>query len=168
MLNSSLINLERKGKALVVTDVHGNLEDFNRYLDIWDAFKGKNNHFILTGDFIHELDPELDGSVEIVEEIRYRLSGNDNFHVLLGNHEWSHITGRPVYKAGLNQKLEFEELLSQKWGSRSVTKLAEYIKLFERLKIAVRTDNGVFISHAGPSKTINTLDEVINITPTWL
>lgn len=160
----SLIRLAGKGSALVVTDLHGDLKSFNRYMDIWDEFHGKNNHFILTGDFIHGLDSDTDGSVEILELLKYRISSTDNFHVLLGNHEWTHITGQHIYKGGHNQKIEFEELVRRKWGSRSVTKLAEYIGLFERLKIAVRTDNGVFISHAGPSNTINTIEQVMNIT----
>ena len=61
-----LIELPRKGKALIITDLHGNLEDYERYLDIWKEFKDKNNHLIITGDFIHSCDKD-DGSLEIIK-----------------------------------------------------------------------------------------------------
>ena len=61
-----LIELPRKGKALIITDLHGNLEDYERYMDIWKEFKDKNNHLILTGDFIHSCG-EDDGSLEIIK-----------------------------------------------------------------------------------------------------
>jgi Icc-related predicted phosphoesterase len=162
--DGSLIRLPQKGKAMVVTDLHGDLNYFNKYMDTWEEFKGEDNHFILTGDFIHGLDPADDYSVEIVEEVKYHSRHTDNFHVLLGNHEWSHITGRPVYKAGHNQKTEFENLVGEKWGGKWVQKLSEYTSFFSMLKIAVKTENGLFISHAGPSMTVMNLDEVINIT----
>jgi serine/threonine-protein phosphatase PP1 catalytic subunit len=159
----SLIQLPRKGKAMVVTDLHGDLNHFNQYLDIWEEFKDNNNHFILTGDFIHGIEPAHDFSVEIVEEVKYHFKHTPNFHVLLGNHEWSHITGRPVYKASHNQKNAFEDLVMDKCGDKWVKKLSEYTSFFATLKIAVKTDNGVFITHAGPSVTVMNLDEVINI-----
>lgn len=162
-LDESLIQLPRKGKAMVVTDLHGDLNHFNQYLDIWEEFKGKNNHFILTGDFIHGIEPESDSSVEIVEEVKYHFRHTENFHVLMGNHEWSHITGRPVYKAGRNQKTDFEDLIMDKCGDRWVQKLSEYTSFFAMLGVAVKTYNGVFITHAGPSVTVMDLDEVINI-----
>ena len=50
-LFEKLIELPHKGKALIITDLHGNLEDYNRYMEIWKEFKDKNNYLILTGDF---------------------------------------------------------------------------------------------------------------------
>ena len=44
----SLIELPGKGKAVVVTDIHGNLADFERCMKIWNYFKHSENHLILT------------------------------------------------------------------------------------------------------------------------
>ena len=67
-----LIELPQKGKALIITDLHGNLEDYKRYMDIWKEFEEKNNHLILTGDFIHSCYVN-DGSLEIIDSVKKTL-----------------------------------------------------------------------------------------------
>jgi serine/threonine-protein phosphatase PP1 catalytic subunit len=93
--------------------------------------------------------------------------------VLLGNHEWSHLTLRPVYKSGIDQRIDFEEkvrktfsnkLIRDRFANKWQRKMGEYRNFFESLPIAVKTDNKVFISHAGPSNHIKSLHDVINIT----
>ena len=77
--------------------------------------------------------------------------------------ESSHITGFPVYKDGNNQKQDFENsirLNNKNWKR----KLDGYIEFFKELPVAAKTENGVFICHAGPSININNIEEVINIT----
>lgn len=158
-----LIELPRKGKALIVTDIHGNLEDYQRYMELWREIRGRNNHFILTGDFIHSLDLD-DGSLEIIESVKEHYEQEENFHALLGNHEWAQLTGTSVYKAGYNQSYDFLELLSEKYGSRADDKLQSYKELFKNLAIAVRTENKVLISHAGPSKHLQSPADITNLT----
>ncbi len=70
--NSSLIELPGKGKALIVTDIHGNLDDFNKFMDIWDELEDDINHMVLTGDFIHAMGRENDKSIEILEAVKER------------------------------------------------------------------------------------------------
>jgi serine/threonine-protein phosphatase PP1 catalytic subunit len=77
---------------------------------------------------------------------------------LLGNHELSHIKNINIYKGGLNQKEFFEKLIKNKYGS--MEPLKEYIKFFESLAIFAKTDNKVFISHAGPSPKIDSEKKV--------
>ncbi len=162
--NGKLIELPRKGKALVITDIHGNLNDFNKFMRIWSQFKNNDNHLILTGDFIHAMGRGNDASIEILESVKRMWETNENFHVLLGNHEWSTISNKSVYKGGINQTVTFDELLREKFGESYNRKLKEYIEFFKKLPIAVRTANMIFISHAGPPKNVNSLNEIINIT----
>ncbi|ODS35730.1 MAG: hypothetical protein A7316_03360 [Candidatus Altiarchaeales archaeon WOR_SM1_86-2] len=49
-VRKSLIELPRKGRTLIVTDIHGKLADFEKYMKIGNEFKDKENHLILTGD----------------------------------------------------------------------------------------------------------------------
>lgn len=161
--NGCLIELPEKGKAIIITDLHGNLKDYNSFMNIWKNFKALNNHLIITGDFIQNGD-ENDYSIEIMESIMYNFKNDDNFHVLLGNHEWSIITGSPVFKAGENLSIKFENLLIKKFGDEYAQKLETYKKFFRKLPIAVKTGNKVFISHAGPPTSIRNIDEIIGIT----
>jgi len=164
ILMGKLIKLPKNGKALIITDIHGNLNDFNKYMHIWDKFKNSDNHLILTGDFIHAMGRENDGSIQIMESVQNQCETSENFHVLLGNHEWSTISKRSVYKAGINQTLDFDELLRENFGQSYNKELEEYVEFLKKLPIAVRTANKIFISHAGPPRNIKSLDEINHIT----
>ncbi len=159
MKYEKLIELPLQGKALIITDLHGNLEDYERYMDIWKEFKDKNNHLILTGDFIHSCD-EDDGSLKIIKSLKRYFEHEKNFHVLLGNHEWAQITNESVYKGGLNQTRAFENLVYEKYGDKADNKMELYINFFKNLAIAVKTENKVLISHAGPSKHLKSVDDI--------
>lgn len=158
-----LLELPRKCKAIVVTDLHGNLKDYRNYLSIYEKSNSKT-HFIITGDFIHGTGECFDGSLEILDSVKENFRSDKNFHVLLGNHELSHITGNPVYRGLENQKSSFEDLLRPKYPDKWENKLQEYIEFFMELPVAVKTDNKVIISHSAPSMEINNLDELKNIT----
>ncbi len=163
--NGKLVELPRKGTALIFTDIHGNITDFKKFMDIWDSFEDDvDNHLILTGDFIHAMGLDNDQSVEILEYVKFKYENSNNFHVLLGNHEWATISKKALFKAGINQTHNFEELLREKFPDDFKKKLDEYIEFFKELPIAVRTDNRIFISHAGPPHDIQSLDEIANIT----
>lgn len=164
--NGKLVELPKKGKALIITDIHGNLTDFKKFMHIWDEYEDqKDNHLILTGDFIHAMGLQNDKSVEILEYVKFLWENITNIHVLLGNHEWSTITNRSLFKAGINQTFHFDELLKNKFGpDKCKEKLYEYVEFFKKLPIAVRTSNGVFISHAGPATNIKSLEDITNIT----
>lgn len=167
MHKGKLVNLPAKGRAIVVTDLHGNLADFSRYMQIWEDFEAEDlegeNHFILTGDFIHSMNGP-DGSIEILESLIPRWEDSQNFHLLLGNHEWATLTGVPVYKGGFNQTLGFEFLLKEKFRDGWMAKLEEYAEFFKKLPLAVKTVNNVFISHAGPPHGIKNINDIVNIT----
>ena len=162
--NGKLIELPKKGKVMIITDLHGNLDDFKRYESIWkDFLLDKNNHVIVTGDFIHPMGIGEDGSIEILESLMYYFENYQNFYILLGNHEWSHLSLSPVYKLGVDQRRDFEAKVEKKFENRWIHKMAEYRKFFDNLAIGVKTANKVFISHAGPSKNIKSVDDIINI-----
>ncbi|OPX58647.1 MAG: Calcineurin-like phosphoesterase [Methanobacterium sp. PtaB.Bin024] len=159
-----LIKLPCEGIALIVTDLHGNVHDFDKILELWKDLSTNKNHLILTGDFIHAMDTsENDHSLEILEAVKGHCQF-DNFHLLLGNHEWATITHRSVYKGGENQSTNFEGLLKNKFGAEWKHKLEEYVNFFKKLPVAIKTDNGVFISHSGPPKDVNSIKEIMNIT----
>ena len=154
-----LIKLPLKGKALIITDLHGNLEDYNRYMEIWKEFKDKNNHLILTGDFIHSC-YQIDGSLEIIDSVKNHFENEKNFHVLLGNHEWAQITGESVYKGFSNQTQDFIDLIQEKYDKNADNKMESYINFFKKLAIAIKTENKVLVSHAGPSQHLKSEDDI--------
>lgn len=162
--NGNLVELPKKGKAIVVSDIHGNLKDYNKYIDIWEKYRDETTYFILTGDFIYAMGIKDDKSIEILDSVKDYFENSYNFYPLIGNHEWSTISRVSVYKGSINQSLNFEKLLKERFDDRWEKKLGEYQEFFKELPIAVRTSNKVFISHGGPPRNIKSLDEIINIT----
>ena len=73
-----LIKLPLKGKALIITDLHGNLEDYERYMDIWKEFEDKNNHLILTGILFTACNLN-DGSLEIIDSVKWLFENEEKF-----------------------------------------------------------------------------------------
>ena len=92
------------------------LNDYKRYMGIWEKCRDENTHFILTGDFIHAMGRKDDRSIEILESVKQNWENYEDFHPLLGNHEWSTISRVSVYKGGINQSLTFDELLKEHFG----------------------------------------------------
>ena len=157
-MDNKIIKLPSKGKLIVVTDIHGNIEDYNKYIDIWDA----NNpfcHILFLGDLIHEIQYSKDLSLDILEDIYNNYIHLPNFHVLLGNHELAQITNDDIWKYEINQVYGFNNHIEDKirnleFGDVTLKQVKDYynhiIKQFDYFCI---TDNGFFFSHAGISNS---------------
>lgn len=155
-MSNRLIKLPNKGKLLIVTDLHGNLEDYETYMKKWDS-NDPDSYIVIAGDFIHNVYKE-DYSIEILDDIMEKSKEYDNFYPLLGNHEWSHIINGNLFKANINLRLDFENLIKEKKGSLEPY-LSEYISFFKSLPFFMQTENGLFISHAGPSCQISSHED---------
>lgn len=156
MASGKLVELPNHGRLIVVTDLHGNLDDYNNYLDLWDE-SDMDFHIVFAGDLIHGIDSSTDGSVEILDDAMAKSKEFSNFHVLLGNHEWAHITNRSIYKLEKSLLCEFKNLVSFKKGYIE-PHLTNYIRFFKTMPYFVKTDNGLFISHSGPSDKVKSVE----------
>lgn len=156
MSHDKLIELPDYGRLIVVTDIHGDLEDYNHYLSLWDE-TNPDFHIVFAGDLIHALNIDDDGSIEILDDVIEKSKEHDNFHALLGNHEWAHITNQTIYKNQEDLLMQFKNLVSYKKGFIEPA-LTRYIKFFKTMPYFVKTANGLFISHSGPSAKIHSIE----------
>lgn len=156
MTYDKLVELPDHGRLIVVTDLHGNLDDYNRYLNLWDE-GDEDFHIVFTGDLIHGIDEQTDGSVEIVDDAMAKAKEFSNFHTLLGNHEWAQMTNTPIYKNFRPQLLDFENLVAYKKGHIE-PHLTDYIRFFKTMPYFLKTANGLFISHSGPSAKVHSIE----------
>ena len=140
-------NIELSDKTLfIVTDIHGDFDDFKYYLDLW--LNDKNNHIIFTGDLIHHDVFECDGSLDILDLVRV-YNSYDTFHVLLGNHELSQLLGENVYRYNINQCEQFCKLIEEKYPNNYFEKYNEYKSILKEFEYFITTDNGLLITHTG-------------------
>lgn len=156
MMRNKLIELPNHGRLIVVTDLHGNLDDYNHYLNLWDE-SDPDFHLVFTGDMIHGLYEDSDGSVQILDDAMVKSREYPNFHTILGNHEWAHITNKEIYKNNQPLLLGFKNVVSYSKGLIE-PHLTNYIKFFRTMPYFVKTANGLFISHSGPSDKVWTAE----------
>ena len=155
-MNDKLIELPNYGRLMVVSDLHGNLNDYEKYIGLWDC-QDPDFHIVFLGDLIHS--PYFnDKSVELLDDVIEKDKKYPNFHVLLGNHEWAHIVHRDIFKNGENIREDFEYLISYKKGTIEPA-ITEYIRFFKSMPFFVKTENGIFLSHAGPSRKVKSIED---------
>jgi len=133
------------GVAMVVTDLHGNWDDYRRYRDRFLELEhaGQADYLIFTGDLIHsEGPPETDHSLDIVLNLlELRETLGSRLICLLGNHELPHLYGVTLARGKHTYTPRFEAAL----GAHRQSIMA----FFESMPFYVRTRAGVSICHAG-------------------
>ncbi len=140
------------GVAMVVTDLHGDWDAYQRYRDRFVDLRarGQADYLILTGDLIHgEAPGTQDKSIEIVlDVIDLQIQYDQAVIYLIGNHEMPHIYGISLARGKRVYTPDFEAALTR-CGRR-----AEVISLFDSLPFFVRTRAGICLAHAGASAPI--------------
>jgi hypothetical protein len=136
------------GKAMVVTDLHGDWDTYRRYRDRFVDLQasGQADYLVLTGDLIHREDDGPDRSLEIVlDVISLQASFGQAIIYLCGNHEMPHLYGVTLTRGDQDFTPGFEAALSQS------QRREEVIALFDSLPFFLRTRAGVTLTHAGAS-----------------
>ncbi|MFL7794641.1 MAG: metallophosphoesterase family protein [Anaerolineae bacterium] len=139
-----VVDLEA-GVAMVVTDLHGDWNVYQRYRDRFLDLEahGRADTLIFTGDLIHsDGSPEEDRSLDIVLDVmalRARLG--DRIIYLLGNHELVHLYGITLQKGTHLYTPAFEAAM----GEHRV----DIVSFFDGLPVYARTQAGVSLCHAG-------------------
>lgn len=146
-----VVDLEA-GIAMVVTDLHGDWDAYQRYRDKFLALRanGRADYLILTGDLIHhEGDEADDRSLEMVLDVlALRREIGDQLIYLLGNHELPHIYSITLAKGKHLYTPRFEKAMGPQ--------RSEIMTLFESLPFYIRTKAGVTLCHAGAAAELIT------------
>lgn len=141
------------GVTMVVTDLHGNWDAYQRYRDRFVDLhsKGQADCLVFTGDLIHAETSAADKSLEIVLDVMdLQATYGQAIIYLAGNHELPHIYGINLAKGQRVYTPDFEKALTQSQTRERV------IPLFDSLPFYIRTPAGVSIAHAGaPALMVN-------------
>lgn len=138
-----------KGRIMLVSDIHGNIHDFERIINTFIKLKKKKeiDYLIFMGDMIHAYPNKnrKDESVLIIDRLiamNANMPGSDVL-CMLGNHEFVHIYNIELLKG----KLEFAKYFEWKIAEQR----AKYIEFFMNMPLVIRTQGGTMIHHAGAS-----------------
>jgi hypothetical protein len=168
----SVVHLESGDDLMVVGDLHGNLDGFREVLRIAELDLKPGRHLVLQelihgphtypndgGDRSHQL-------LEVVAALKCKYP--DRVHLILGNHELSELTGRPIAKNGHALNAEFRRGLETAYGTAAGEVYKGYHELFRSLPLAVRTPNRVFLCHTLPEPAMmDRMDASVLETGIW-
>jgi hypothetical protein len=159
--------LPDRGRALVSTDVHGNLDDFLALRRAFEVMEGEA-HWVILGDVVHAPDERArrsepllydyqDGSMRIVEQIlELEKLYPGRIHFVLGNHDHGHVGGPHTHKFHRDEVAHLESTLTE--GEKEVMR-----GLFSRALLAVAAPCGVLLSHGSPDATLQRLEDLDRI-----
>ncbi len=139
---------------MVVTDLHGDWDAYQRYRDRFVDLQaqGVADCLIFTGDLIHRENPnELDQSLEIVLDVLALQAAYGSAVIYMcGNHELPHIYAISLARGQRVYTPDFEAAMS------SSDHRSEVMALFDSLPFYIRTRAGVTLTHAGAAAPLAT------------
>jgi hypothetical protein len=168
----SVIRPDAAEDVLVVGDLHGNLNAFRQALALADLAKKPGRHLVLQ-ELVHGSafypDEGGDKSHQLVDLVcALKCQFPDRVHLILGNHELSEMTGRPIAKNGVALNALFRRGIETAYGSRADEIEGAYHELFAALPLAIRSPNRVFVCHTLPNgDKLDDLDLSVLHTGEW-
>jgi predicted phosphodiesterase len=164
--------LPERGTLLVNTDIHGNLEDFERRSQLFEAALREDEegaHWVILGDIVHGPDdlsrqkhPEFygypDESLKIVRGVaRMQHAYPGRVHFVLGNHDHGHVGGPHTQKFHRDEV----EWLETGAGAEDIATLRT---LFQSGLLAVAAPCGLLLTHGAPNAAFESLDDLDTIS----
>jgi Calcineurin-like phosphoesterase len=140
-------------EVLAAGDLHGNLENFRRLLNLANLPQHPGRHLVLQevihGDFCY---PEGgDKSHQLLDLVAaLKAQHPRQVHLLLGNHELAQTTNRIVAKEAANLNELFRQGVEMAYGSRAEEIYAHYMRMLLEVPLAIRTANRIYLSHSLP------------------
>lgn len=141
-------------EVLVVGDMHGNLANFKKVIQLAKLGDHPRRHVVLQelvhgpyryanegGEVSHRL-------IDVVSAYICQYPGR--VHYLLGNHELAQWTRREIAKNNESLNQRFILGVSTAYPDHVEEMLAAYDDLFDSLPVAIRLPNRVFLSHSLP------------------
>ncbi len=158
----NVIHLPARGDAAILGDLHGDRENFQRVLR-WAALHRHRDRFLVVQELIHGGPRDESGgdtSFRLLEDVAaLKCQFRSQIQVVLSNHDLAEVVGTDVTKAGEHVRDTFHQGIRNAYGSSWEAVLEAYRDFLASLPLAVRTPNGVFISHSTPGpESIGTFD----------
>lgn len=159
-------------EVLVVGDLHGNIPAFRHVLKLADLANHPGRHLVFQ-ELIHGPwfypDDKGDRSHQLVDLVcALKCQTPDRVHLILGNHELSELTGRPIAKGGVPLNALFRQGIDTAYGESGGAVYEAYLELFAALPLAVKTPNRVFLCHTIPDPPdLERFDPEIFAADTW-
>ena len=149
----NIVRLPPKGDMVVLGDIHGDRENFERIV-AWAALYRHKDRYLVLQELIHggPLDEHgSDQSFRLLEEAAaLKCRYTSQVQLILSNHDLCEILGSPVIKNNQNYSIAFWKGIENAYGPAWPEVHGAYRRFLAALPLAVRTTHGVFVSHSTP------------------
>jgi len=150
----SLVRLPGYGQVVMTGDLHGHRKNFEK-LEKYAMLDRTAARHVILHEIVHaELDTmDRDHSHEVLlRAARYKCDHPEQVHFLQSNHELAQLTGYPIAKNGRAVIDDFNTAVAAAYGQAHADKVLAAIDAFiASLPLAIRTDNGIWMSHSLPN-----------------
>lgn len=141
-------------ELMITADLHGNRRNFDRICKLADLQSHCCRHLVMQ-EVCHggPSYPSVAGCMShlLLEDVaRLKCQFPDQFHFLLSNHELSELTDFPIMKSGKLLNLAFRCGMQEFYGSSYQPVREAMLSFLGSCPLALRTNNGVFVSHSLP------------------
>jgi hypothetical protein len=152
-----VVDLQGAAEVLVAGDLHGNLDNFRRLLQIADLARNPARQLVLQeaihgphrypagGDRSHQL-------LDLIAALKCQYPRQ--VHFLIGNHELAQATGRRIAKDEVELNDLFIQGVRTAYGDRADDVYTAYRGLIAAAPLALRTPNRIFLSHSLPPMSL--------------
>lgn len=154
--------LPSQGPCLVSTDLHGNLQDFERLVEIFLSL-GSDARWVQLGDLVHGPDDSVRRRNEALYDFDDRsfgvVAGMDRMmrsgrvYFVLGNHDHGHVGGPHTAKFHPDEVAYLESKLAD-------DQISMMHRLFRRALLAVVTPCGLLLTHGAPGDELLSLSDL--------
>ena len=148
------LELSDAESVLVAGDLHGNLDNFKRILQLADLGNQPRRHLVLQ-ELIHGSERYANSTAETSHRLvdvvaALKCQYPRRVHVLLGNHELSQWTDRAIMKDDQDLNEAYRAGIEQAYGEHAADVYAAHVRLFAAMTVVIRLPNRVVLSHSLP------------------
>lgn len=158
----SLIQLPTEGDLFMTGDLHGNLRNYQKIVELAALQRNQKRHLILH-EILHALTPTPDGcdlSFQVLEmAARLKIFFPDQVHFLMGNHDLGELLKLDILKGSHSSLKGLDQGLAAAYGEWKDAVRTAYLEFLLSLPLAASTGTGIFISHSIPEARYLTLFE---------
>jgi hypothetical protein len=151
----NVIHLPPAGDMVVLGDIHGDAANFRSVVEWADLGRNKDRYLVLQ-ELVHggPLDEKgCDHSFRLLETAAaLKCRFKSQVQLVLSNHDLAEIAGSTIKKAGVSLSAAFWRGIASAYGEGWPEVHGAYRRFLAAMPLAVRTPNGVFISHSTPER----------------
>lgn len=151
--DGNILKLPANGKLIVSGDLHGYRYAFDQIVKFAKLDENPDTHVVFQ-EVVHGGPCDGNGgclsSQLLVDVARLKVKHPDNVHIIFGNHDCSVICDTDVLKTGKEMNGPFKKGIENVFSDRAEDVLIAMRQFLFYLPLAMKTENGLFISHSLP------------------